>query len=110
MINALIVCIGCLIALGGFSIATWSIISANRIKREQKATIEREFDKYVGMSIGAATIDHILRNAPERTTAIESAAKISAVTSRWSEYNPTAYQEQKDKLSVLLQVSERLRG
>ena len=42
-----------------------------------------------------ATIDHILQSAPEGTTAIEIAAKISAVTSRWSEYNQTAYQEQK---------------
>lgn len=47
------------------------------------------------------TADHILRNAPEGTTAIEIAAKITAATSRWVEYNPTAYQEQKNKLNGL---------
>lgn len=82
MIGVLIVVIGCIVAIGGFSVVVWSVISTNCIKREQKAAHEREFDKHVGMSICAATINHILRNAPEGTTAIEIAAKISAVTSR----------------------------
>ena len=42
---------------------------------------KREADKNTEMSICAAMIDHILRGAPDGETAIEIAAKLSALTS-----------------------------
>ena len=59
------------------------------------------FGKSTGMSICAATVDHILDGCPDDASKAELILKLQKITERWAEYNAEAYTSQRERLKTL---------
>ena len=79
------------------------------LKRERKAQAEAleegwKDGKHAGLAIAAATVQHILKNGKDLDDIQE---RLSEITSRWVDYDPVAYEEQKRKIASLREGQKR---